>query len=90
MRSNGRASQRDERDSKRGIVEVATRQTFDTVRLGRTLASELAKMIPEPTCFALKSPRVILVNKDSVGNLTFIPFIPVNASIQLDPCFLIF
>jgi hypothetical protein len=41
------------------MVEVAARQNFGTVGLGLTLASELAKMIPEPTGFALQSPFLL-------------------------------
>jgi hypothetical protein len=38
------------------MAEVATRQNFGAVGLGLTLASELAKMIPETTGFALLIP----------------------------------
>ena len=41
---------------KKGMAEVAARQNFGAVGLGLTLASELAKMVPEATCSALQSP----------------------------------
>ena len=48
---------RDEGDEsdKKDMAEVAARQNFGAVGLGLTLASELAKMIPEATCSALQS-----------------------------------
>ena len=59
MRSNGRASQGDEGDGKKGMAEVAEGQNFDTVGLGLALASQLAKMIPEATVFAVQSPCLL-------------------------------
>jgi hypothetical protein len=38
------------------MAEVAARQNFSRVGLGLTLASELAKVMPETTGFALQSP----------------------------------
>jgi hypothetical protein len=49
----------DEGDCKKVMLEVAARQNFLTVGLGLTLASELAKMIPEATGSTLQSPCLL-------------------------------
>jgi hypothetical protein len=41
------------------MAEVATRQNFGKVVLVFTLASELAKMIPEAPDFAVQSPYIL-------------------------------
>jgi len=41
------------------MAEIAAGQNFGTIGLGLTLASELAKMIPEATYFALQSPCLL-------------------------------
>jgi hypothetical protein len=41
------------------MAEVAAVQNFGTIGLGLTLASELAKMIPEAAGFALQSPCLL-------------------------------
>jgi hypothetical protein len=41
------------------MAEVAAGQNFGTISLGLTLASELAKMMPEATGFTLQSPCLL-------------------------------
>jgi hypothetical protein len=88
-----------QRDSKNGIVEIAARQSFSTVGLGILRASELVKMIPKATGFALQSPCQLgwtiwgssssrPQNQGLGGAPHFIPFIPVKkTSMHLHPCF---
>ena len=49
----------DKGDCKKGMAEVAARQHLGAIGLGLTLASELAKMIPNATGFALQSPWLL-------------------------------
>jgi hypothetical protein len=94
-----RVASADNGDSKNGIVEIAARQSFSTVGLGISLASELVKMIPKATGFALQSPCQLgwtiwgssssrPQNQGLGGAPHFIPFIPVKkTSMHLHPCF---